>query len=215
MSLGQRRREATAALRHDSTAALWVPALSAALFAVALLLCHRRRRPRICVIAPGSGQATRALLGAGSLRVHLAAGPEYDINGRRMPPDWVSMREVQLHESDARAAGVDLLVAGRGRASCLNLATLAGRLFDAPSDAIVSCEVPSRVPRPQPAASFSCLVCGSRGGQVTLPALWLLGCRVPAVVINGGCARQQASWAWPSGVPVVLLTGGREYFPRR
>ena len=28
--------------------------------------------------------------------------------------------------------------------------------------------------------------------QVTLPALWLLGCRVPAVVINGGCARQQA-----------------------
>jgi len=48
-------------------------------------------------------------------------------------------------------------------------------------------------------ASFDCLVCGSRGGQVTLPALWLLGLRMPAVVVNAGCVRAEVAWAWPAG----------------
>ena len=46
--------------------------------------------------------------------------------------------------------------------------------------------------------------------QVTLPALWLLGCRLPCVVINAGCAREPAGWLWPTGVVVVLVTGGRD-----
>ena len=61
-------------------------------------------------------------------------------------------------------------------------------------------------------ASFRCLVCGSRGGQVTLPALWLLGCRLPAVVANGGCCRPEIADLWPSGVPLVLITGGLDSF---
>jgi hypothetical protein len=65
-------------------------------------------------------------------------------------------------------------------------------------------------PTPCPASQLHCVVCGSRGGEVTLPALWLLGCRLPAVVINGGCAREAAAWLWPAGVPVVLLTGGQD-----
>lgn len=65
---------------------------------------------------------------------------------------------------------------------------------------------------PRDAAGFDCLVCGSRGGQVTLPALWRLGCRLPCVVLNGGCAREEAAWVWPTGVSVVLLTGGDDFF---
>ncbi len=61
-------------------------------------------------------------------------------------------------------------------------------------------------------SSLDCLVCGSRGGQVTLPALWLLGLRLPCVVINGGCARESVGWTWPAGVPVVLLSGGDDFF---
>lgn len=65
---------------------------------------------------------------------------------------------------------------------------------------------------PRDVSHFDCLLCGSRGGQVTLVALWRLGCRLPCVVINGGCARAEAGWAWPAGVPVVLLTGGDDFF---
>lgn len=61
-------------------------------------------------------------------------------------------------------------------------------------------------------ATLDCLVCGSRGGQVTLPALWLLGCRLPCVVVNGGCCREEVGWAWPAGAVVVLLTGGDDFF---
>mmetsp|Transcript_76423 Transcript_76423/g.127318 ORF Transcript_76423/g.127318 Transcript_76423/m.127318 type:complete len:370 (-) Transcript_76423:66-1175(-) len=63
----------------------------------------------------------------------------------------------------------------------------------------------------RPESWFDCLVCGSRGGQVTLPALWLLGCTTPVVVINSGCARPDVSWAWPVGLPVVMLAGGHDF----
>ena len=66
--------------------------------------------------------------------------------------------------------------------------------------------------RPVAEAAIACLVCGSRGGQVTLPALWRLGCRLPVVVVNGGCCRAEVAWAWPEGVPVVLVTGGHDFF---
>lgn len=54
------------------------------------------------------------------------------------------------------------------------------------------------------------VLCGSRGGQVTLPRLWEIGWRGPCVVINGGCA----STAVVPGSPVrlVLATGGRDFF---
>ena len=66
--------------------------------------------------------------------------------------------------------------------------------------------------RPVAEAAIACLVCGSRGGQVTLPALWRLGCRLPVVVVNGGCCRAEVAWVWPEGVPVVLVTGGHDFF---
>jgi hypothetical protein len=63
----------------------------------------------------------------------------------------------------------------------------------------------------------TCLVVGSRGGQVVLPCLWKMrGAQVPpAVVINGGCAME---WAlperaqWPTSAVTFLLLGGKDYF---
>jgi len=61
-----------------------------------------------------------------------------------------------------------------------------------------------------------CLVLGSRGGQVVLPALWAArGNSVPpSVVINGGCARDDlpAVPAWPDQAVTFLLIGGKDYF---
>lgn len=61
----------------------------------------------------------------------------------------------------------------------------------------------------------TCIVCGSRGGQVVLPALWAgRGADVPPVVcINGGLAmglpfRVQ----WPVSAVTFLLLGGQDYF---
>lgn len=60
-----------------------------------------------------------------------------------------------------------------------------------------------------------CLVVGSRGGQVVLPALWKMqGDSVPpAVVMNGGCAMDlPISVQWPQNAVTFLLIGGRDYF---
>jgi len=61
-----------------------------------------------------------------------------------------------------------------------------------------------------------CLVCGSRGGQVVLPAFWeARGNSVPpAVVINGGCARDDhpTGVRWPEGAVTFLIIGGKDYF---
>eukprot|EP00971_Amphidinium_carterae_P050209 989210-Amphidinium_carterae.2 len=61
-----------------------------------------------------------------------------------------------------------------------------------------------------------CLILGSRGGQVVLPALWAArGNTVPpAVVINGGCARNDlpAVPAWPDQAVTFLVIGGKDYF---
>jgi len=54
------------------------------------------------------------------------------------------------------------------------------------------------------------VLCGSRGGQVTLPRLWQIGWRGPCVVINGGCLSTAAVPGPP--VRLVLATGGRDYF---
>jgi len=162
------------------------------------------------------------------IKVSLSFDHQYDVHGMRYPPDWYSMRDVALDEASAKAGGVDVVHIGRGRASPRNLATWASVIFDSKQRTLrcVSLDVLSdetfsledlsssaqSVLSAVPEAHFNCLVCGSRGGQVTLPALWLLGCRLPCVVLNGGCARQAVAWAWPAGLPVVLLTGGADFF---
>jgi len=61
----------------------------------------------------------------------------------------------------------------------------------------------------------SCLIFGSRGGQIVLPALWKArgGDVPPAVVMNGGCAMKLPEPVhWPSSAVTFLLLGGRDYF---
>ena len=216
------------------TASPWLlPSLSLG----ALLLLWRRRDRRlrrVVVIAPGSGAATRAL--AHAARVYLAVDPAYDRRGLRYPPGWSSMHGVALDEQTAARQGIDVVQQGFGRASACNLATWASVLFNATdrtlkcvdlsmltsssrgaacADALDSTDderTAAQLVRARAVRSLDCLVCGSRGGQVTLLALWQLGLRLPAVVINGGCAREGVGWTWPSGVPVVLLTAGLDFF---
>ena len=181
---------------------------------------------RVLLLDPGSGESCSALQSC--MNVHLAIGPAYDEQVKRYPPHWKSMVGVRLTEAEAAAdaarpvpksswPGVHDL---RGPAFPRNLATWASALYDAPSATMHAVDLASSgadrtaarqlEPRPVSMGKLSCLVCGSRGGQVTLPALWRLGCRLPSVVINGGCARERAAWVWPAGVHVVLLTGGRD-----
>jgi len=54
------------------------------------------------------------------------------------------------------------------------------------------------------------IIAGSRGGQVTIPRLWICGWRGPTVVINGGCASTSVVPGDP--VRLVLVTGGRDFF---
>ncbi|KAL1508424.1 hypothetical protein AB1Y20_004531 [Prymnesium parvum] len=194
--------------------------------------------PRVLVLDPGSGETCNALQGL--VHIHLAVAPEFDLQVKRYPPGWRSMVGVKLTEAEAAAAS-KVVISGvrsawpsvddlRGPAHPCNLATWASTLFDKRTNLMRSVDLTAtgcdrwsarhaKASR-RATSEFDCLVCGSRGGEVTLPALWLLGCRMPAVVINGGCAREKAGWLWPPGVYVVLLTGGRdricnEYFAKQ
>ena len=192
--------------------------------------------PCILLLDPGSGDACGALLEHRGFAVHLAVPtPEYDTPVRRYPPHWRSMRSVKLHEREVEAEllaeealkATSSVAASwpsvhdlRGSAHPRNLATWAGALYNPTAKSLAAVDLAATgcdrasardlTPSLHTEGHFSCLVCGSRGGEVTLPALWLLGCRLPAVVINGGCAREPAKWVWPAGVPVVLVTGGRD-----
>lgn len=61
-----------------------------------------------------------------------------------------------------------------------------------------------------------CIVAGSRGGQVIIPAIWrALGTACPpAVVINGGCAMGLPGprIIWPVNAVTILVLGGEDYF---
>ena len=183
--------------------------------------------PHVLLLDPGSGESCAALQ-MSSIHVHLAAAPAYDVQVKRYPPHWKSMVGVRLTEAEAAAdaalpvpksswPGVHDL---RGPAFPKNLATWASVLYDAEGGCMRAVDLSATgadrtAARALPPSSvstgaLSCIVCGSRGGQVTLPALWRLGCTLPCVVINGGCAREPAGWLWPPGVSVVLLTGGRD-----
>ena len=188
--------------------------------------------PRVLLLDPGSGEACGALLQLQQYHVALAAGPEYDQPVKRYPPHWKSMAGVKLTEAEAAADSHEAAALRkrmqctaswpsfsdlRGSAHPLNLATWASTIFEADRETFRAVEITSigcdrtaarhLAPTAGPVSAYSCLICGSRAGEVTLPALWLLGCRLPAVVINGGCAREAATWLWPPDVPVVLLTG--------
>ena len=59
------------------------------------------------------------------------------------------------------------------------------------------------------------IVCGSRGGQVTLPALWRLFDQLdlkcpPCIVMNSGVVNTVVKW--PENKPIILLSFGKDYF---
>tara|TARA_Y100000768_G_scaffold379105_1_gene354373 strand:- start:12642 stop:13325 length:684 start_codon:yes stop_codon:yes gene_type:complete len=59
------------------------------------------------------------------------------------------------------------------------------------------------------------ILCGSRGGQVTLPTLWLHGYTYPSVVINGDIIahyRLIKQFKYPDNLKIVLLVGKKDYF---
>ena len=188
--------------------------------------------PHVLLLDPGIGEACDALLQTNAAHVHLAIGPKYDMPVRRYPPHWRTMAGVCLTEAEAEVQarkhaaiatssvwpGVSDL---RGVVSVHNLATWASVVYDGAAGGrlsavnLTAAGADRATGRALPTVysgvnRFACIVCGSRGGEVTLPALWLLGCRLPAVVINGGCARESVAWVWPAGVPVLLLTGGAD-----
>ena len=189
-----------------------------ALLLATLLFYYRRRaarrRKRVFLLGPGAG-ACGAVLRATGHAVTLATDHEYDVNGRRYPPGWVAMRGVPLAEAEAVE---DYACSSR------NLATWASKLYlPGPPRALAGIDLDgvaaadqsraaTEFVRPQPERDFGCIVAGSRGGQVTLPAMWLLGCRRPAVVVNAGLLRDECGWVWPPGVPVVALAGGKDFF---
>jgi len=55
------------------------------------------------------------------------------------------------------------------------------------------------------------VMAGSRGGQVTICRLWNMW-HGPSIVLNGGCGIETAP---PEGVPLGLLTQGRDFFPTK
>ena len=59
------------------------------------------------------------------------------------------------------------------------------------------------------------IICGSRGGQVTLPALWRLFNLLkinspPCIIINSGIIHSKIKW--PEKCPLILLSFGLDYF---
>jgi hypothetical protein len=54
------------------------------------------------------------------------------------------------------------------------------------------------------------IICGSRGGQVSLPRLWSTGLWVgPVLCINGGCTKFRIP---KSPCRLILITGGQDFF---
>ena len=56
----------------------------------------------------------------------------------------------------------------------------------------------------------SLIICGSRGGQVTIGYLWKHYIRCPTIVLNGGCLTSRTRI--PRGVFHVMVTMGQDYF---
>ena len=201
----------------------------------------RASRTPVLLIGPGCSCAGPALRAA-SLPVHVVADPEFDSVRRYPPGwramRDVPLHEADaeqvawLHAQNLATLAGKVYEPGRRTVTAIDLAE-ALETWDADRDAhgLSGGGTPDKhgvAPPPgrsisrlglalelacaRDETSYACLVCGSRGGQVTLPALWRLGCKLPAVVINGGCAREEVAWTWPAGCRVVMLTGGRDNF---
>ena len=201
----------------------------------------RASRAPVLLIGPGCSCAGPALRAA-SLPVHVVADPEFDSVRRYPPGwramRDVPLHEADaeqvawLHAQNLATLAGKVYEPGRRTVTAIDLAE-ALETWDADRDAhgLSGGGTPDKhgvAPPPgrsisrlglalelacaRDETSYACLVCGSRGGQVTLPALWRLGCKLPAVVINGGCAREEVAWTWPAGCRVVMLTGGRDIF---
>ena len=59
------------------------------------------------------------------------------------------------------------------------------------------------------------IICGSRGGQVTLPALWRLFDSLnikspPCIIFNSGILHSPIKW--PENIPIILLSFGNDNF---
>ena len=59
------------------------------------------------------------------------------------------------------------------------------------------------------------IICGSRGGQVTLPFLWTLFNNLmikspPCIIFNSGICHSPIKW--PENIPLILLSFGKDYF---
>lgn len=207
-----------------------------------LLDRRTKRRLHIIVLAPGGDAATRALTSTpehiylASDQRYDQRGMRYPAGWASM--QGVALVDHEEHGPDGvppspggqRASGknlatwasvlldvdamtlrcADLTRSLRGSGSTLDELLFSSSSVDDNADA--SAAPLARHTRHHPLTKLDCLVCGSRGGQVTLLALWARGLRLPAVVINGGCARAKVAWMWPAGVPVVLLTCGRDFF---
>lgn len=149
--------------------------------------------PSVYLLDPGSGEACPALQWARCAHVHLAVDADFDQPVKRYPPHWKSMAGVKLTEGEANedaAAHARVLASAsrsawpstsdlRGPAHPRNLATWASTFYTSGQLSSVDCSATgctrqeargSRVARTlRPTADFICLVCGSRGGEVTLP----------------------------------------------
>ena len=56
----------------------------------------------------------------------------------------------------------------------------------------------------------SAIICGSRGGQVTIGKVWYSIWRGPSIIVNAGCLTSNT--IIPSGVKPLFITMGKDYF---
>ena len=59
---------------------------------------------------------------------------------------------------------------------------------------------------------IDCIICGSRGGQVVMPLLWMYGIDIPCVITNGGCIDSHYFNNYPPTSRVLFSTFGQDYF---
>lgn len=143
----------------------------------------------VLVIGPGGGTRMNApayqVLEQSGWDISVAMAPEYD----RSPayPDF-------LYPPGWENGTPDLSMNG-GK----NLATLADNVILPMIEQLIA---QGRGP--------AAIICGSRGGHVSLPRLWASrGWLGPTLCINGGCIKFQVP-----GAPcrLILITGGQDYF---
>ena len=130
--------------------------------------------------APNSG-------GAGAANPNGASPPEggavHSCAGAAAPPDG---------SAEPLKSAVPALVNG---------VSICGEETAAADDPLYGLDAAEMLVRPAPEVSLACLVCGSRGGQVTVPALWRLGAPNARSQTLGPLAGPPAPTLWYAPVP--------------